>query len=78
MIIKLILIIPIVWVLQSWLYLILPEKWLCRKCTAFWLALPLVWVPQPYLEWAAIPALVSLIYSILDTYTSFFDPTIRL
>jgi hypothetical protein len=78
MIIKLILIIPVVWVLQSWLYLILPDRFQCRKCTAFWLALPLVWVPQPYLEWATIPSVIALIYYLVDTYTSFFNPTIRL
>ena len=76
--IKLLLILPIVWVLQSWVYLILPEKWLCRKCTAFWLALPLLLVPQPYLELAAIPATIALIYYLVDTYTDFFNPKIRL
>ncbi len=76
--IKLILILPIVWVLTQWAKLVIPEKWYCTKCLSFWLTLPLLPIPQQYLELAAIPSTIALIYYLVDTYTDFFNPKIRL
>lgn len=75
---KILLIIPIIWVLQNWINLVIPEKWQCRKCWSFWLSIPLIIVPQHWLELAVIPALISLIYYIIDKYTTFNENNFKL
>lgn len=75
---KLLLIIPIVFVLIEWIYIILPERFQCRKCWSFWLSIPLLLVPHGILEAAVTPATVSLLYYILDKKTTLFEKKFKL